>query len=132
MTYAGDITITSTHTSTSSAKKYIQPYLHKVLAWKNQSNLTLNPDKTTSTLFTPDPGEYTNNMDLKINNTSLHMVTHPKVLGLTLDQKFTYNTHSHKLSTRTQASTNNKSNHRNTQQDRVNRRRHSWLPTWKS
>ena len=28
MAYADDITITSTHTSTSAAKKYIQPYLH--------------------------------------------------------------------------------------------------------
>ena len=30
MAYADDITITSTHTSTSAAKKYIQPYLHIV------------------------------------------------------------------------------------------------------
>ena len=29
MTYADDMTITSTHTSTSAAKKYIQPYLQK-------------------------------------------------------------------------------------------------------
>ena len=28
--YADDITITSTHTSTSAAKKYIQPYLHSL------------------------------------------------------------------------------------------------------
>ena len=30
ISYADDITITSTHRSTSAAKKYIQPYLHKV------------------------------------------------------------------------------------------------------
>ena len=30
MLYADDITITSTHTSMSAARKYIQPYLHKV------------------------------------------------------------------------------------------------------
>ena len=59
MAYADDITITSTHTSTSAAKKYIQPYLHKVFAWTKQNNLLLNPDKTTCTLFTPDPAEYT-------------------------------------------------------------------------
>ena len=53
--YADDITITSTHTSTSAVKKYIQPYLHKVFDWTKQNNLTLNPDKTTCTLFTPDP-----------------------------------------------------------------------------
>ena len=53
MTYADDITITSTHTSTSAAKKYIQPYVHKVFAWAKQNNLTLNPDKITCTLFNP-------------------------------------------------------------------------------
>ena len=37
MAYADDITITSTHTSTSAAKKYIQPYLHKVFAWTKQT-----------------------------------------------------------------------------------------------
>ena len=50
MAYADDITITSTHTSMSAAKKYIQPYLQKVFAWTKQNNLILNPDKTTCTL----------------------------------------------------------------------------------
>ena len=72
MVYADDITITSTHTSTSAAKKYIQPYLHKVFAWTKQNNLTLTPDKTTCTLFTPNPTEYKSNLDLKINNTALY------------------------------------------------------------
>ena len=38
---------------------------HKVFAWTKQNNLTLNPDKTTCTLFTPDPAEYKSNLDLK-------------------------------------------------------------------
>ena len=58
MAYADNITITSTHTSTSAAKKYIQPYLQKVFSWTKQNNLILNPGKTTYTLFTPDPAEY--------------------------------------------------------------------------
>ena len=45
MAYADDITIKSTHTSTGAAKKYIQPYLHKVFAGTKQNNLLLNPDK---------------------------------------------------------------------------------------
>ena len=89
MTYAYDITITSTHTSTSAANKYTQPYLYKVFSWTKHNNLTLNPDKTTCTQFTPDPVEYKSNLDLKINNTALPMVTHPKVMGLILDTKFT-------------------------------------------
>ena len=98
MVYADGITITSTHTSTSSAKKYIQPYLHKVFALIEHNNLTLNPGKTTCTLFTPDPAEYKDYLDLKINNTVLHMATHPKLLGLTLDPKLTCSTHIHNIS----------------------------------
>ena len=81
MAYADDITITSTHTSTSAANKYIQPYLHKVFSWTKQNNLLLNPDKTTCTLFTPDPAEYTSNLDLTINNKTLPIAMHPKVLA---------------------------------------------------
>ena len=87
MAYTDDITITSAHTSPSAAKKYIQSYLHTVLALTKQNNIILNPDKTTCTLFTADPAEYTSNLDLTINNNALPMVTHPKVLGLTLDPK---------------------------------------------
>ena len=65
MAYADDITITSTHTSTSAVKKYIQPYLHTVFAWTKQYNLTLNPNKTTCTLLTIDPAEYKSNLDSK-------------------------------------------------------------------
>ena len=101
MAYADDITITSTHTIKSAAKKCIQPYLYTVFAWTKQTNLTLNPDKTTCTLFTPDPTESTNNLDLKINNTSLHMATQPKFLGRTLDPKLTYSTHIYNLSVHT-------------------------------
>ena len=66
ISYTDDITITSTHTSTSATKKYIQPYLLKVVTWTKNKNLKLNPDKTTCTLFTPEPAEYTSNLNLKI------------------------------------------------------------------
>ena len=41
MAYADDIIITSTHTSTSAANKYIQPYIHTVFSWTKQNNLML-------------------------------------------------------------------------------------------
>ena len=101
MVYADDITITSTHTCTSAAKKYIQPYLHEVFAWRKHNNLTLNPDKTTCTPFTPDPAVYKSNLNLLINNTALPMATYPNVLGFTLDPKLTYSTHIHNISVQT-------------------------------
>ena len=68
------------------------------LPGQNKTTYLLNPDKTTCTLFTPDPAEYTSNLDLTINNKALPMATHPNVLGLTLDPKLTYSTHIHNIS----------------------------------
>ena len=42
MAYADSITITSTDTNTSAAKKHIEPYIHKVFARATHNNLTLN------------------------------------------------------------------------------------------
>ena len=77
--------------------------MHKTIptrsfAWTKLNNLLLNPDKTTSTLFTPVPAEYRSNLDLTIDNKALPMATHPTVLGLTLDPKLTYSTHIHNIS----------------------------------
>ena len=102
MLYADGITITSTHTSMSAARKYMQPYLHKVYDWTQHNNLIINPDKTTCTLFTPDPAEYNSNLGLNINNKALPMALHPKVLGLTLDPKLTHNAHIQKIATHAQ------------------------------
>ena len=110
MAYADDIIITSTHTSTSAAKKYIQPYLQNVFAWTKQNNLILNPDKTTCTLFTPDPAEFTSNLEH-----TQQCTTHgnaPKGSGSYLRPKtHIQQTHLQHLSTRTQTSTNHKSTH---------------------
>ena len=43
---------------------YNHTYIN-LTAWTKQNNRTRNPDKTTCTLFTPDPAEYKSNMDLK-------------------------------------------------------------------
>ena len=82
MAYADDITITSSHT----AKKYIQPYLHKVFARTKQNNLILNPDKTTCTLFTPC--RIYEQSGPKQQRTTYGNA--PKCFGLTLDQQLTY------------------------------------------
>ena len=100
------------HTRMSAAKKYIQPYIHTFLSGQKkqshtksrQNNLTLNPDKTTCTMFTLDPVEYMSNPDLKINNTALPMATHRKGSGSYLRHKIhIQHTHSQHSNTHTQA-----------------------------
>ena len=71
----------------------IQAYLQDVLKWTKDNDLLLNTDKTTCTLLTPDLAEYNKQLGLQIDNTTLPMTTHPKILGLTLDPKLTYNRH---------------------------------------
>ena len=41
----------------------------------------------------PDTAEYSTQLGLQIDNTTLPMTTHPKILGLTLDLRLTYNRH---------------------------------------
>ena len=109
MVYADDITITSTHTSTSAAEKYIQPYLHKVFAWTKQNNLLLNPDKSTCTLFTQDEQSGPNNKQQSTTHGNA-----PKGSGSYLRPKtHIQHTHPQHLSTSTQTSSNHKSTHCN-------------------
>ena len=81
-----------------------RPPVQDKSSWTKHKNLTLNPDKTTCTMFTPETAEYTSNLDLKMNNIQVQcqemtpMATRPKVLGLTLDLQLTYRTHIHNIS----------------------------------
>ena len=44
-------------------------------------------------LFIPDPAEYSTQLELQIDNITLPMNINPKILGLSLDPKLTYNKH---------------------------------------
>ena len=96
--YADDITMTSTDTNKQIAQAKLQPYLQEIASWTQQNQLHLNPDKTTSTLFTPDPAEYSTQLTLNIDNVVIPTVKNPKILGLTFDPKLTYNAHIRKTS----------------------------------
>ena len=96
--YADDITMTSTDTNKQIAQAKLQPYLQEIASWTHKNQLHLNPDKTTSTLFTPDPAEYSTQLTLNIDNVVIPTVKNPKILGLTFDPKLTYNSHISKTS----------------------------------
>ena len=96
--YADDITMTSTDTNKQIAQAKLQPYLQEIASWTQQNQLHLNPDKTTSTLSTPDPAEYSTQLTLNIDNVVIPMVKNPKTLGLTFDPNLTYNSHIRKTS----------------------------------
>jgi len=83
--YADDLTPTSTHPSIQIATSQLQPYLNELTEWIDKNKLTLNPDKSTTTLFSPDPGETNTKITLTINNITIPQIEHPKILGLTFE-----------------------------------------------
>jgi len=93
ITYADDITILSSHKQHKQAQAQIQPYLEQIHSWTQHNQLTLNATKTQTTLFTPDPAEYSTTLTLKIQNTELPTTRNPKILGVTFDPKLTYSQH---------------------------------------
>ena len=93
VTYADDISILSSHHNYKIAEQTIQPYLEDIHDWTIANNLQLNASKSTATLFTPDPAEYSINLNLQINNTPVPTVKNPKILGLTFDPKLNFSKH---------------------------------------
>ena len=91
--YADDITITATHPNYRTAETIIQPYLNTITNWATQNNLIINTTKTQSTLFTPDPAEYSKSLNININNNLLATNPFPTILGLTFDPKLTFSEH---------------------------------------
>ena len=67
-TYTDDITIIASHTKHHKAQQIIQLYLRKIYEWAITNNLYISTDKTTTTLFTPDPAEYSTTLSIKLNN----------------------------------------------------------------
>jgi endonuclease/exonuclease/phosphatase (EEP) superfamily protein YafD len=92
-TYADDITTTSTNTNYKAAESKLQPYLNKINEWTKDNDLKINPDKSTATLFTSDPAEYSNQLSLTLDNKLIPTCQHPKILGVTFDPKLTFNKH---------------------------------------
>ena len=91
--YADDITITASHSNYRTAETILQPYLNRITNWAIDNNLKLNTGKTQTTLFTPDPAEYSKSLNLSINNDLLATNPFPIILGLNFDPKLTFSTH---------------------------------------
>ena len=105
MAHADDITITSTHTSTSAAKKYMQPYLYTFLHGQNK---IISYQILTKQLALYSRQTLQNIRAIWTNNTQ-QSNTHgntPKGSGSYLTPKtHIQHTHPQHLSTRTQTST---------------------------
>jgi len=87
------MTPAASHSDYPIAKDRLQPYLNDIFKWTKENNLTLNSDKSTVTLFTPNTHEHNITLNLSINNFNIPTVKNPKILGLTFDTAFNFGAH---------------------------------------
>ena len=65
------MTPAASHSNYKIAEERLQPYLQDIYDWTIRNDLILNPDKSTSTLFTSDPHEHKVILNLTINNITI-------------------------------------------------------------
>jgi hypothetical protein len=106
ITYADDITITSTHTDIDTASKTIQPTLNDIQQWTKQNSLHLNANKTNTSIHTPAPSEHKTQTNLSLNNHTLNTNNSNKILGLTFDTQHTFTQHINKACTQAEQTLN--------------------------
>src|SRR6476469_1742606 len=105
-TYADDMNPATSRHNYLKAQETLQPYLEEIYSWTIGNDLILNPDKSTATLFTPDPAEYNKTLSLRINNTLIPTVKNPKILGVPLDPKLNFAEHTRITKEKTDKSLN--------------------------
>ena len=104
-TYAENITVTSSHPNINTATQNLLPYLNEIHTWAHNKNLQINPSKTTSTLTTADPSEYTKPLNIHINNIPVPTTSNLIIFGLTFDPKLKYSTHTNNTITKAKKNT---------------------------
>ena len=93
VTYADNITVLASHKDLQTAKSNITTNLNSLTEWIENNHLLLNTEKTQVALLTPDPKQYSVNLELNAKGTTLGLEKHPRILGVTFDPKMTYSEH---------------------------------------
>ena len=92
VTYADDVNLIAQDEKITTAETNAQTYLDKTTQWMDENHLLL-ADKTQAAILTPDPAEYSRQLNLKIKGEQLKTTKYPNILGLTFDTKLTFAEH---------------------------------------
>ena len=95
--YADDVTIAECHPDSTLNAAHLSAQLNEAIApiveWSHQNKLTIAPNKSSVTLFTPWNKQFNTKPQVLVNNQLLPLVRNPKILGVTLDPSFTFSPH---------------------------------------
>ena len=89
--FADDTTISLDSPDFIKLKESLEQEANKVMHWFNSNRLIINLDKTNCMLFTNKKN--TTNLDIKLNNHKIAMVSETKYLGVIIDNKLSWKSH---------------------------------------
>ena len=93
VTYADDITLTTSNPQVNKLKDQMEPYLKKLNIWLKGRFLKLSAEKSIATIFTTWSKEVKFDPKLEIDGMPIPTKTKSKILGVTLDSMLTYGEH---------------------------------------
>ena len=89
-TYADDLALWCTEESLPTANYRMQEALNSLQRWTKKWTVSINPTKTTHTVFSLSTKKLTANLTINIQRLSLE--DNPTYLGITLDKRLTWKT----------------------------------------
>ena len=97
--FADDTSLIFGHKDRKFLTFAIEHDLMTIQDWFNANKLTLNVTKSVYVIF-GDESNTMKDLSIKIGTTEIPRVSHAKILGLWIDEKFTWNTHIDKILTK--------------------------------
>ena len=91
--YADDFTDAASHTDYTQAASALNEHASRVSGWAENLGLSLSAPKSSVTLFTSDKQQSYTHPTVTLNNTTLPLERHPRLLGVTLDPHLTFASH---------------------------------------
>ena len=91
--YADDISIYCFGPHINPLCDKINRYINAVTSFLEERELVISPEKSTVTLFSPDPAEYKTRPNIQIKDQQIRLDKTPKLLGITFDTMHTFSNH---------------------------------------
>ena len=102
--YADDLTLAVSHPDITRDVAPISNILSSAFLpiqdWARENKLTVAPEKSSVTLFTPWTGQFNCHPSVTINNSPVPLDRNPKILGVIFDPLFTFSPHISSVSAR--------------------------------
>jgi hypothetical protein len=91
--YADDFNSFHSSSKIDTSTRILNEHIAMILPWCEENGMSLAPEKSSVTLYTPDTKQSTLQPQVKAYSTTIPLEKYPKILGVTLDTHHTFKPH---------------------------------------